>query len=35
VYVGGKWLPWVNDLADYAGIYGKYIEGIQIELVNK
>lgn len=32
-YVGGRWLPWVTDLNDYAGIYGKVIEGIQVQII--
>lgn len=32
--IGGSWLPWVKDLSDYAGIYGKNIDGIRCRLVN-
>ena len=35
VYVEGRWLPWVIDLNDYAGIYGKVIEGIQVQVIRK
>ena len=30
--VGGAWLPWVIDRTDYAGIIGRKIDGIQMEL---
>ncbi|MDU2591727.1 MAG: peptidoglycan recognition family protein [Paeniclostridium sordellii] len=32
VYVNGKWLPNVTNLNDYAGIYGKPIQGIYANL---
>lgn len=37
---GGQWLSWVTDASgkspnDYAGIYGKTIDGIQVKLINK
>ena len=35
VYVSGKWLPWVLDLEDYAGLYGQAIEGIQIQVIKR
>ncbi|EQB86359.1 N-acetylmuramoyl-L-alanine amidase [Clostridium sp. BL8] len=33
-YVGGRWLPWVIGLEDYAGIFGQAIEAIQVEIVS-
>jgi len=35
VYVGGRWLPWVLDLDDYAGLYDQAIECIQVEVINR
>lgn len=37
---GGGWLAWVTDASedppnDYAGVYGKTIDGIQVRLINK
>lgn len=37
---GGGWLSWVTDASedppnDYAGVYGKTIDGIQVKLINK
>ena len=32
VYTGGRWLPDVVDLSDYAGIYGSPIQGVQANL---
>lgn len=37
---GGQWLSWVTDASgkipnDYAGIYGRVIDGIQVRLINK
>ena len=29
---GGSYLPWVTDRTDYAGIIGRKIDGIQMEL---
>ena len=37
VHIGGKngrWLPWVRDGKDYAGLYGKDADGIQMHLVD-
>ncbi|HAK41561.1 MAG TPA: hypothetical protein DCM59_00990, partial [Clostridium sp.] len=34
-YVDGRWLPWVMDLNDYAGIYGQAIEEIQVQIVKR
>lgn len=31
--VGGDWLPWVTGVSDYAGIFGKAIDRIQIEII--
>lgn len=31
--VNGTWLPWVTDRSDYAGIYGKNIDELQIQLI--
>lgn len=28
VYTGGRWLPNVTNLTDYAGIYGSPIQGV-------
>ena len=33
--IGGKWLPWVNGLEDYAGLFGKTIDRVEIEIVKK
>lgn len=30
--IGGRWLPWVEDYQDYAGIYGRNIDAVQMEL---
>lgn len=30
---GGKWLPWVTDDSDYAGILGKNIDAVQAKLI--
>lgn len=30
----GRWLPWVKDYQDYAGIYGKDADGLQMRLVD-
>jgi hypothetical protein len=32
VYAGGKWLPAVTGCSDYAGVFGKPISGIRVEL---
>ncbi|GEM_PF-3429694 len=32
VYTGGRWLPNVTNLADYAGIYGQAIQGVYASL---
>lgn len=32
VYAGGKWLPNVINLSDYAGILGKNIDGLQMQI---
>lgn len=32
--VGGKWLPWVRDYQDYAGILGRNIDAVQMRLVD-
>lgn len=37
VHIGGgngRWLPWVKDTQDYAGLYGKDADGIQMRLVD-
>jgi len=34
-YAGGRWLSWVLDLQDYAGLYGQAIEGIQVQVIKK
>jgi hypothetical protein len=31
--VGGKWLPWVTDYKDYAGIIGRNIDAVQMKLI--
>lgn len=36
VHIGGKsgrWLPWVRDYQDYAGLYGTNADGVQMRLV--
>lgn len=32
VYSGGRWLPWVKNLEDYAGLENKSIQGIRISV---
>lgn len=32
VYAGGKWLPWVKNTEDYAGIENKSIQGVRVKL---
>lgn len=32
VYTGGRWLPDVTNLSDYAGIYGSPVQGVQAHL---
>ena len=34
VHLRGRWLPWVKDYQDYAGLYGKDADGIQMHLVD-
>ena len=33
VHLRGRWLPWVKDTQDYAGLYGKDADGLQMRLV--
>ena len=36
VHIGGRngrWLPWVKDTCDYAGLYGKDADGLQMRLI--
>lgn len=32
--VGGGWLPWVENYTDYAGVRGKAIDAVQMQLLN-
>ena len=34
VHLRGRWLPWVKDTQDYAGLYGKDADGLQMRLVD-
>ncbi len=34
VYTGGRWLPNVTNLNDYAGIYGQPIQGVYAEIIS-
>ena len=34
VHLRGRWLPWVKDTQDYAGLYGKDADGLQMHLVD-
>ena len=34
VRLRGRWLPWVKDYQNYAGLYGKDADGIQMHLVD-
>lgn len=33
VHIANRWLPWVKDRQDYAGLYGKDADGLQMRLV--
>lgn len=33
IHIAGRWLPWVKDHQDYAGLYGKDADGVQMRLV--
>ena len=30
--IGGRWLPWVKNREDYAGLYGKDIDCVRVRL---
>lgn len=33
IHIDNRWLPWVKDRQDYAGLYGKDADGLQMRLV--
>lgn len=33
IHIANRWLPWVKDRQDYAGLYGKDADGLQMRLV--